>query len=113
MVLCDEPRFVDDRKDTVVNPTLVAEVLSPSTEGYDRGEKFAHYRTLETLQEYLLVAQDRVSVEQFVRQPDGRWLLTALRRLEDVLELPSAGCRLPVAEVYEQVELVSSPPGRS
>jgi Uma2 family endonuclease len=109
MVLCEKPRFVDDRNDTVVNPILIAEVLSASTEAYDRGEKFAHYRTLESFQEYLLVAQDRVSIEQFVRQPDGRWLLTAVNRMEDVLELPSIGCQLPVSEVYEQVDLVSTP----
>jgi Uma2 family endonuclease len=109
MVLCERPRFVDDRNDTVVNPILVAEVLSPSTEAYDRGEKFAHYRTLDTLREYLLVAQDRVSVELFMRQPDGAWLLRALRGLDDVLVLPTTGCELPVSEIYAQVDLSPSP----
>jgi Uma2 family endonuclease len=104
MVLCETPRFADDRRDTVENPVLIAEVLSPSREAWDRGAKFRHYRGLASLKEYLLVAQDRVSVEQFVRQLDGRWLLTAAIRRDDVLQLPSVGCELPLAEVYEQLD---------
>jgi Uma2 family endonuclease len=105
-VLCGEPQFLDDRRDTLLNPMLIAEVLSPSTEAYDRGRKFGHYRSLESLAEYLLVSSERVSAELFARQPDGRWLLTAASRLEDTLELPAAGCRLPLADLYEKVEFV-------
>lgn len=77
IALCEEPRFYDGRKDVLTNPTLLFEVLSPSTEAYDRGAKFAIYRALPSLQEYVLIAQDRLSVEVFGRQQDDRWLLTA------------------------------------
>ncbi len=104
VVVCGEPRF-DDQKhlDTLLNPTLVIEVLSPSTEDYDRGRKFAHYRTLETLKMVLFVAQDRVHVEVFARQPDNSWILTETDRLEDTLDLPAIGANLPLAQVYSRV----------
>src|ERR1035437_2680213 len=110
VVVCDEPQFADERRDTLLNPTLIVEVLSESTEAYDRGQKFELYRPLESLSEYLLVSSERVSAELFARQPDGRWLLTAVSRLEDSLDLQSAGCRLAMADLYERVEFVSPPP---
>ena len=112
-VVCAEPQFADERKDTLLNPAFIAEVLSPSTEGYDRGRKFEHYRAIESLAEYLLVAQDRVHVDLYTRQQDGRWILSEASRLEDTLELPSIGCRLALADLYEKVDLTapnSSPP---
>ena len=72
LVLCDKPRFHDGRKDVLTDATLVAEVLSPSTEGYDRGGKFALYRSLPSLRQYLLVAQDRLAIDAFTRRPDDR-----------------------------------------
>ena len=102
--VCGEPRFVDDRRDTLLNPNLIIEVLSPSTEGYDRGLKFEQYRKLESLQEYLLVSVDRISAELFTRQADGRWLLRAATRLEDTLALQSVGARMALADVYEKVD---------
>jgi Uma2 family endonuclease len=104
VVVCGEPQFLDGQRDTLLNPTLIAEVLSPSTEAYDRGRKFEHYRSLEALAEYLLVSSQRVSAELYARQPDGRWLLTAANSLEDTLQLPATGCRLALAEIYEKVE---------
>ena len=104
VVVCGEPRFLDERRDTLLNPTLIAEVLSESTEQYDRGRKFEHYRPLESLAEYLLVSSQRVSADLFTRQPDGRWMLTASSRLEDSLDLPSVGCHLALADLYEKVE---------
>ena len=102
-VLCGEPRFHDDRRDVLTNPVLIAEVLSPSTEGYDRGGKFARYRRLPSLRHYLLIAQDRVSVDVFTRQPDDRWVLDAYADLDAVIELETPDCRLSVREIYDRV----------
>ncbi len=103
VVTCGEPRFADDQVDTLVNPTLIIEILSPSTEGFDKGAKFDMYRTLDSLQEYLLVAQDQCHVIHYVRQSDNTWLLSETRDLSARLDLPSIGCSLPVAEVYDKV----------
>jgi len=102
-VVCGEPRFADDYVDNLLNPTVVIEVLSPSTEAHDRGEKFESYRTVESLREYLLIAQDRYHLDHFVRQDDGSWLLNDASGLESLIHLPSIGCELPLAEVYEKV----------
>ncbi len=104
VLVCGERQFIDDRRDTLLNPLVIIEVLSPSTADYDRGAKFAHYRQLESLQEYLLVAQNERHVMHYLRQPDKRWLLEEFRSLEDVIDLPSVTCRLSMAEVYENVE---------
>lgn len=104
VVVCGEARFDDEQHDTLLNPTLIVEVLSESTRDYDRGGKFVHYRALESLQEYVLVAQGAVHVEHFARREDGRWLLSETNRRDDVLDLASVGCRLAVAEVYHKVE---------
>src|SRR5262245_20014349 len=87
VVACGAPQFVDAETDTLVNRTLIVEVLSPSTESYDRGNKFAHYRKLPSLAEYLLLTQDRVHAEHFVRQGDGGWLLTETSDLAAALDL--------------------------
>ena len=103
-VVCGEQRFLDDNQDTLVNPNLIVEVLSPSTEAYDRGRKFEHYRSIPSVTEYLLVASDRISAELFMRQPEG-WLLTAAGRLEDSIELRSIECVLKLGDLYEKVDL--------
>jgi Uma2 family endonuclease len=105
VVVCGEPQFADDQKDTLLNPTLIVEVLSESTKDYDRGEKFEHYRTLTSLSEYVLIAQDKYHVEHFVRQPDNRWLLSETNRLEDTIHLSSIACDLALAEVYDKVAM--------
>ena len=102
-VVCGEPRFEDTDFDTLLNPIVLVEVLSPSTEAYDRGEKFAHYRRLESLQECLLVAQNRVRVEHYLRQGE-QWLLTELSHLDDVLHLVSINCDLSLREIYAKVK---------
>lgn len=104
VVACGPPRFADDRRDTLLNPVVLVEVLSESTQDYDRGGKFEHYRGLDSLREYVLVAQDRPHLEHFVRQPDGRWLFAETNRLEDAVALPSIGCTLALAEVYDKAE---------
>jgi Uma2 family endonuclease len=99
---CGDIRFEDATTDTLLNPTVLVEVLSPSTEAYDRGQKFAHYRRLESLQEYLLLAQDRVRAEHFVRDGD-RWVHTELDSHDEVVTLPSIGCSVRLADVYDRV----------
>jgi Uma2 family endonuclease len=93
----------DDHRDTLLNPTVIGEVLSPSTEAYDRGDKFAQYRRLCSLREYLLISQDRCRVEQYVRAGE-EWVLTEFTGPDARVPLESIGCALPLAEVYEQVE---------
>ena len=102
---CAEPRFEDAEVDTLLNPVLIIEVLSDSTEQYDRGAKFRHYRTLPSLQDYLLVAQTECRVEHYAREAGSRWLLTEYGGLDDTIDLTSVGCRLHLREMYERVPL--------
>lgn len=102
-VVCEEPRLADAHHDTLLNPTVLIEVLSPSTADYDRGGKFEYYRHLDSLREYLLVAQDRVHAEHHVRQDDGSWRLTETDDPEAEIHLPAIGCILRLEEVYEKV----------
>ncbi|MEZ5583175.1 MAG: Uma2 family endonuclease [Candidatus Competibacteraceae bacterium] len=104
-VVCGPTRFDDAHKDTLVNPTVIIEVLSESTEGYDRGQKFEHYRKLDSLTDYLLVAQNRPHVERHHRQPKDQWLLTETNDLQTSLRLDSIDCELVLAEIYDKVEL--------
>jgi len=108
VVICGDPRFADDQKDTLLNPTLIVEVLSPSTEAYDRGFKFAQYRTVESLEEYVLVAQAEPRVEDFRRQSGGHWLLSEAFGLESVCRFDSLDCTLALADIYDKVTF---PPG--
>src|SRR5437016_4754840 len=108
-VICGPLQFAAGTDDTVLNPTLLVEVLSDSTEGYDRGKKFEHYRQIPALQEYLLVSQKEPRIEQFIRQPDGRWLLSEAAGLDASLELPSLCIRLSLAEVFAKVNFVRAP----
>lgn len=105
MVACGERRLADEHRDMLLNPKVIIEVLSGSTEANDRGWKWAHYRYLESLAEYVMVSQAEHRVEQYVRQPDGTWLFREHRSLEETLRLPSIGCELPLSEIYYQVEL--------
>ena len=105
-VVCGEAQFEDTQQDTLLNPTLIVEVLSEYTEAYDRGGKFAHYRKLTSLMEYVLIAQTKPHVEHYVRQPDNRWLLAEADSLHQTLHLPSIDCHLVLAEVYDKVDIV-------
>jgi len=105
MVVCGETQFADDQQDMILNPTVIIEVLSESTEGYDRGKKFEHYRKLDSLSEYILIAQDRYHVERYVRQPDNQWLLAETDNVHDTLSLTSIACNLVLAEIYDKVEI--------
>lgn len=101
--LCGAVQLEDAHQDTLLNPSTIIEVLSPSTEAYDRGAKFAHYRALTSLKEYVLIAQDSPHIELYERQPDNRWLLTAVEGLKASVAMPSINCLFTLAEVYERV----------
>ena len=119
LVFCGPPVMEDGVHHTLTNASLVADVLSNSTEKYDRGIKFSHYRRLDTLQEYLLIAQDRFSVEVFQRQDAGSssagsdaWLLSAAAEREAEVRLSSLGITVPLAEIYAGVEFPPEPQAR-
>jgi Uma2 family endonuclease len=102
--VCGEPRFEDAEVDTLLSPTLIVEVLAPSTERYDRGKKFGHYQRIESLREYVLVSQDAVFVQRFTRQ-DAGWLLTSYLSRDDVVPLESVGIEVPLKDVYARVDV--------
>lgn len=104
-VICGSPQYRDEHQDVVTNPILIVEVLSASTEAYDRGAKFAQYRRLASLREYVLVSQDEARMEVFTRGGDGRWTLTEAVGLDAACPLSSLDIALPLSEVYERMEL--------
>lgn len=101
-VVCGELEVDSEDVDAITNPRVIFEVLSPTSESYDRGKKFDLYRQLESLQEYILVSQEEAQVERFVRQSDGSWILTLFKGLDSELKLESLGS-LPLSEIYENV----------
>ena len=103
-VVCGEPQFEYDRGDVLTNPILIIEVLSDTTEAYDRGAKFEMYRTIPSLQHYVLIAQNRVSVECFTRSTANQWILRASQERNSSVRLDSIDCELAVSEVYEKVD---------
>ncbi len=103
VAVCGEPQFEDDESDTLLNPTIIAEILSKSTEAYDRGDKFAQYRQLTSLREYVLISQDKVLVERFTRR-ETECVLTEYRSLDDRLPLESIGCQIALREIYALIE---------
>ena len=103
-VVCGEPRFLDDTQDVLLNPTLIVEVLSEATKNFDRGEKFMRYRHVESLRDYVLIAQNEAHVEHFRRQEEV-WVLAETRDPAGRLVLGSIECDLPLGEVYDRVRL--------
>ena len=106
-VVCGEPQLETDFGDVLLNPVVLIEVLSESTEAYDRGKKFEHYRTIPTLAHYVMIAQDRHSIDCFTRRADGSWLLTDCQGLDGKIQLDSIECELSAEEVYEKVVFAS------
>jgi Uma2 family endonuclease len=102
-VVCGEPIFVDQEFDTLTNPDVIIEILSPSTEAYDRGDKFQNYRQIESLQNYLLISQNKARIEGYTRLQSGIWTFTDAIGLDASFEISAIGCVLPLAEVYERV----------
>ena len=103
VAVCGEQHFEDSEVDTLLNPTAIVEVLSDTTERYDRGEKFDYYRTIASLREYVLVAQNAMRVEHYVLR-DGEWVFSALKAAEERLVLGSIGCEISLADIYENVD---------
>jgi Uma2 family endonuclease len=108
MAVCGEPLYQKiEGVQSLLNPTMIVEVLSPTTESYDRGDKFAHYQRLESLKEYVLVSQDKVLVERYTRRGDD-WVLSEFNKLTDTLQLPSIACAIPLREIYAKVKFDGS-----
>ena len=104
MVICGQLEFAEGRMDTLTNPIVIVEVLSKSTQDYDRGAKFELYRAIETLQDYVLIDQARVHMEYFRKLEDGRWLLQEFNQLEAILRIEAVGVEIPLSRVYQRVE---------
>ena len=104
VVVCGKPQFEDRNLDTLLNPTVLIEVLSESTAAYDRGSKAEHYRTLATLSDYLLIDQNTVHIEHYQRQTEEQWLLSDYRSLDATVLLDSIACHLPLSELYDKVD---------
>ena len=107
LVVCGPLQFdpADPQGQTITNPKVIVEVLSPTTEGYDRGEKFERYSGIETLEEYVLVSQETPKVETFLRSPNATWVFTLVRGLESAVTVQSIGVELPLARIYSGVDL--------
>ena len=104
-IACGEPRFEDAEIDTLLNPQVVIEVLSKSTIEYDRSEKFDHYRSVESITDYVLISQDSCHVEHRSRQANGEWRTVELSRTDTAVSLKSIGCELPLADIYRRIKL--------
>ncbi|HEY2381386.1 MAG TPA: Uma2 family endonuclease [Terriglobia bacterium] len=102
-VVRGDAQFEDAEVDTLINPVVIAEVLSESTASYDRNAKFAHYRKIPSLVDYLLVAQHEPRIEHYVRQPEGPWRRSEIRKLDGILDLPSIQCSVPMLEIYDRL----------
>jgi len=105
MIVCGEAVFHDEHGDVLLNPMVIFEVLSPSTEKYHRGEKFRRYQQIESLQDYVMVSQEQARIEHHHRQPDDKWTATEVSGLDGVLVLSSIDCHLPLVEVYQHTRV--------
>lgn len=103
-VVCGKPEFQDAVLDTLLNPVLLIEILSDSTESYDRGKKFQHYRSIESLQEYVLVSQNEARIEKYIRQGDGFWVLSEAVGVDSSITFESIDCPISLAEVYDKID---------
>ncbi|QTA84552.1 Uma2 family endonuclease [Desulfonema magnum] len=104
MVVCGEEKFGDEKQDTLLNPDVIIEVLSDSTESYDRGKKFENYRKLDSLREYVLISQNSRKIEKYARTEKRQWLLTESDEKNPTIILESIGCELKLSEVYDKIE---------
>jgi Uma2 family endonuclease len=104
IVVCGEPKFTEDKPTVLTNPNVIIEVLSPSTEAYDRGKKFRHYSMIPSLQEIVFISQDVPRIERFLKQGIGKWELLDVRGLDESITLTSIDCTLKLADVYRKIE---------
>jgi Uma2 family endonuclease len=110
VVACAAEQFEDEHRDTLLNPVVIIEVLSESTEAYDRGKKFEQYQYIESLVEYMLIAQDHHSIERYVRQDQRTWTYAVFQSLEDIISLSTIACQLVLQDVYAKVDMQLSMP---
>jgi Uma2 family endonuclease len=111
-VVCGEPKFHDKHQDVLTNPSVIIEVLSPSTERFDRGKKFARYQRIDSFTDYVLIAQDEPRVEHFARQANGTWILTVATGLKGKIKLASITSTLKLSEVYDRIQFEPEEPVR-
>ncbi|MGD9972731.1 MAG: Uma2 family endonuclease [Desulfatirhabdiaceae bacterium] len=104
-MICGPPQFEDDHRDTLLNPTVIIEILSPSTESYDRGKKFQNYRMIPSLQEYLLISQNARHIDHYIRQSIHHWLFSEIGGNDGDILMPSVESRLNLSDVYEKTDL--------
>lgn len=109
-VVCGRPEFRDSRKDTVTNPVVIVEVLSPSTRNYDRGDKFASYRKLDSLREYILIDTNPCHIELYRRREGGIWEFSEIDDCGASLAIPALGISIPFEEIYAKVDLLEPEP---
>jgi Uma2 family endonuclease len=105
VIYCGDAEFEDNEFDTLTNPVIIMEILSESTEAFDRGKKFAYYRKIPTLQEYILISQTEYHVEQYIRCDDGKWEYRSYEGAGQILKMESVQCELPLSEIYWDIEL--------
>lgn len=103
VIVCDTPQFEDSEIDTLLNPLVIIEVLSPSTECYDRGKKFENYRAIQSLTEYLMISQNRPYSEHYTRQSDNTWLLREIIDMDGLIQMASVRCELKMEAIYAKV----------
>lgn len=108
-IVCGEPSFYEHHKTLLLNPRVIIEVLSPSTETYDRGDKWSYYRQIPSLTDYLLVAQQRVQIEHYSRDRDGSWQYLRETNPTGEIILASINCRIPLTQVYIGIEFPPAP----
>ena len=108
VIACQTERFEDEHQDVLLNPVVIVEILSDSTEAYDRGRKFLHYQLLDSLIDYLLVSQDAPRIERFTRRQDGTWLYAEFHGLDAMVKIESTSCTLHLGDVYHKVQMPDS-----
>jgi Uma2 family endonuclease len=104
VIACEEEKFEDKEEDVLLNPMVIIEILSDTTEAYDRGKKFSHYQYIGSFVEYILVSQDSYKIERFLRQEDNKWIYEEFHNIDDSLTIESIDCRLPMNETYRKLE---------
>lgn len=104
VIVCGKAQIEKKRGENLLNPIVLIEVLSPSTEKFDRGEKAKLYRAMPSLNEYILISQDKPGIEHFIRQENGGWLLTELSEMSEILHLPNIECEIALSEIYAKVD---------
>lgn len=108
VVSCEDERFEDEFEDVLLTPWVIVEILSNSTEAYDRGMKFAHYQRIPTFKEYVLISQRSCSIEKFFRQNDNTWLYQEFHDLKDVLPIEMLSCQLPFRDIYAKIDFIET-----